>query len=151
VNARPRPREAPVMSHTFDINPLSAVHRKLAADETVNRAILFWCIGAHGICNITLLQVRCGLFDQSGNLLGSGPSRVYSRSYLLSRGEYRDFDGGYWERSWANRPYLTSSVSKANDFQFISPLCAGETAGEVFLFNHFHSPGAVFLSSNEES
>jgi len=23
--------------------------------------------------------------------------------------------------------------------------------GEVFLFNHFHSPGAVFLSSNEES
>src|ERR1700688_3487112 len=53
--------------------------------------------------------------------------------------------------AWANRPYLTSSVSKANDFQFISPLCAGETAGEVFLFNHFHSPGAVFLSSNEES
>ena len=25
VNARPRPREAPVMSHTFDISPLSAV------------------------------------------------------------------------------------------------------------------------------
>src|SRR5258708_39783358 len=26
VNARPRPREAPVMSHTFDIDPLFAVH-----------------------------------------------------------------------------------------------------------------------------
>jgi len=41
VNARPRPREAPVMSHTFDINPLSAVPRMLAAEETVNSAILF--------------------------------------------------------------------------------------------------------------
>ena len=41
VNARPRPREAPVMSHTFDINPLSAVHGKIAAEETVNRAIFF--------------------------------------------------------------------------------------------------------------
>ena len=34
VNARPKPREAPVMSHTFDINPLSAVHRKPAVCET---------------------------------------------------------------------------------------------------------------------
>src|SRR5260370_3537749 len=39
VNARPRPREAPVMSQTFDINPLFAIHRKSAVDETVNRAI----------------------------------------------------------------------------------------------------------------
>src|ERR1700688_4173305 len=52
VNARPRPPEAPVMSHTFDINPLSAVRRKLAADETVNHAILFGCIAAHGVCNV---------------------------------------------------------------------------------------------------
>jgi hypothetical protein len=29
------------MSHTFDINPLSAVHRKPAVDEIVNRAIFF--------------------------------------------------------------------------------------------------------------
>jgi hypothetical protein len=27
------------MSHTFEIDPLSAVHGKLAADETVNRVI----------------------------------------------------------------------------------------------------------------
>jgi hypothetical protein len=86
VNARPRPREAPVMSHTFDTKPLSAVHRKLAADETVNQAILFGCIAAHGVCNVILLQVRCGFFDQSCNLLESGRSRVCSRSYLLSRG-----------------------------------------------------------------
>src|ERR1700681_314538 len=115
------------MSHTFDINPLSAVHRKLAADETVNHAILFGCIAAHGVCNVILLQVRCSFLDQSCNLLGSGPSRVCSRSYLLSRGEYRDFDGGYGERSWANRPYLTSSVSKANDFQIYFPSLCGES------------------------
>lgn len=33
VNALPKPREAPVMSHTFDINPLSAVHRKPAVRD----------------------------------------------------------------------------------------------------------------------
>src|ERR1700730_14337642 len=35
VNARPRPREAPVMSQTFDIDPLSAVHRPAPNREAV--------------------------------------------------------------------------------------------------------------------
>jgi len=45
------------MSHTFDINPLSAVHRKLAADETVNRAIL--CYASERMESATLLYCRC--------------------------------------------------------------------------------------------
>lgn len=49
-------RKAPVISHTVDKGTLSAVHGKLAAEETVNRAIFFGCIGARAVYNVLLLR-----------------------------------------------------------------------------------------------